>query len=145
MRNNYNVLRMITRKGLILLASLVLLSFQSISQTVTRIDTNYILLESKIARLVVLDLEELDLLRQENVIHLDMIEKIQSQVRIQRDVISAKDSKIDNLLAIITEKNNIIAIQEEEKNLLKKKTRKAYIVGALSGTLAGYLLKVIVL
>ena len=145
MRNNYNVLRMITKRGLILLASLVLLSFQSISQTVTRIDTNYILLESKIARLVVLDLEELDLLRQENSIHLDMIAKIQSQVTIQRDIISAKDSKINNLLAIITEKDNIIAVQEEEKSLLKKKTRNAYIIGGLSGTLAGVLLKIIVL
>jgi hypothetical protein len=122
-----------TRKGLILLASLVLLSFQSISQTVTRIDTNYIFLEAKIARLIVLDLEELDLLRQETSIHTDMMAKLQSQVLLQHDVISAKDSKIENLNKIIKEKDVLIEISEKEKTVLKSKIKKSYLIGALSG------------
>ena len=122
-----------TRKGLILLVSLVLLSFQSISQTVTRIDTSYIFLEAKIARLIVLDLEELDLLRQETFIHTDMMAKLQSQVLLQRDVISAKDSKIENLNKIIKEKDVLIEISEKEKTVLKSKIKKSYLIGALSG------------
>lgn len=69
-----------------------------------------------------------------------MIEKLQSQVILQKDVIAAKDSKANNLLAVISEKDNIIAIQEKEKTLLKKKVRKSYILGALTGGLAGALI-----
>jgi hypothetical protein len=85
------------------------------------------------AKLVVVDLEEGDLVRKENRILSDILTKLKSQVTIQDQIIQTKDLKINNLESIITEKDKIISICNEEKTIIQGKVKKSFISGTLVG------------
>lgn len=85
------------------------------------------------AKQVVIELEEGDLVRRESRILSDMVEKLKSQVSIQDQIIKTKDLKIQNLELIITEKDNIVSICEQEKTIIKGKVKKSFVSGTLVG------------
>lgn len=85
------------------------------------------------AKLVVLDLEEGDLVRKENKLLSDILTKTTAQVTIQDQIIKTKDLKISNLESIIVEKDNIISICNKEKAIIQKKVKKSFVNGTLIG------------
>jgi hypothetical protein len=110
------------------------MSLPSISQTViTTSKDTIICLPVEMAKLVVLDLEEGDLVRKENKIMSEIITKLNSQVTIQTQIVKTKDLKITNLESIITEKDKIISICNEEKAIIQKKVKKSFVNGTLIG------------
>jgi len=116
------------------------MSLPSISQTViTSTKDTIICLPVEMAKLVVLDLEEGDLVRKENKLLSDILTKTNSQVTIQYEIIKTKDLKIANLESIITEKDKIISICNEEKAIIQKKVKKSFVSGALIGIGVGAL------
>ena len=140
MKNSYNALNMIIRKELTLLVSFLVMSLPSISQTViTSTKDTIICLPVEMAKLVVLDLEEGDLVRKENRLLSDILTKTNSQVTIQSEIIKTKDLKIANLESIITEKDKIISICNEEKAIIQKKVKKSFVSGTLIGIGVGAL------
>lgn len=140
MKNSYNALNMIIRKELTLLVSFLVMSLPSISQTViTSTKDTIICLPVEMAKLVVLDLEEGDLVRKENRLLSDILTKTNSQVTIQYEIIKTKDLKIANLESIITEKDKIISICNEEKAIIQKKVKKSFVSGTLIGIGVGAL------
>ncbi len=131
---------MITRKELTLLVSFLVMSLPSISQTViTTTKDTIICLPVEMAKMVVVDLEEGDLVRKENKILSDILTKLKSQVTIQDQIIQTKDLKINNLESIITEKDKIISICNEEKTIIQGKVKKSFVSGTLVGIGVGAL------
>lgn len=116
------------------------MSLPSISQTVitTSRDTA-ISIPIRMVKLIVTDLEEGDLIKQERLILSNMIDKYKSQLFIQNQIIEAKDLKNQNLELIITEKDKIVSICNQEKNIIKKKVKQSFITGTLTGIGIGVL------
>jgi hypothetical protein len=140
MKNNYKKSKMITRKELTLLVSFLVMSLPSISQTViTTTKDTIICLPVEMAKMVVVDLEEGDLVRKENKILSDILTKLKSQVTIQDQIIQTKDLKINNLESIIAEKDKIISICNEEKTIIQGKVKKSFVSGTLVGIGVGAL------
>lgn len=116
------------------------MSLPSISQTaITTTKDTILCLPVEMAKLVVIDLEEGDLVRKEVTILSDIIEKLKSQVTIQDQIIKTKDLKIQNLELIATEKDKIISICEQEKTIIKGKVKKSFVSGTLLGIGVGAL------
>jgi F0F1-type ATP synthase assembly protein I len=85
------------------------------------------------AKQVVIELEEGDLVRKELTIISDITEKLKSQVTIQDQIIKTKDLKIQNLELIIVEKDKIISICNEEKTIIQGKVKRSFVGGTLVG------------
>ena len=116
------------------------MSLPSISQTViTTTKDTVICLPVEMAKQVVIELEEGDLVRKEASILSDIVQKLKSQVSIQDQIIKTKDLKIQNLELIATEKDNIISICEQEKSIIKGKVKKSFVSGTLLGIGVGAL------
>lgn len=110
------------------------MSLPSISQTViTTTRDTAISIPIRMVKLIVADLEEGDLIKQERLILSNMIDKYKSQLFIQNQIIEAKDLKNQNLELIITEKDKIVSICNQEKNIIKKKVKQSFITGTLTG------------
>lgn len=116
------------------------MSLPSISQTAITITKDTIIcLPVETAKLVVIDLEEGDLVRKELTIISGITEKLKSQVTIQDQIIKTKDLKIQNLESIITEKDKIISICNQENAIIKGKVKKSFVSGTLVGIGVGAL------
>lgn len=116
------------------------MSLPSISQTViTTTRDTAISIPIRMVKLIVADLEEGDLIKQERLILSNMIDKYKSQLFIQNQIIEAKDLKNQNLELIITEKDKIVSICNQEKNIIKKKVKQSFITGTLTGISIGVL------
>ena len=110
------------------------MSLPSISQTViTTTKDTVICLPVEMAKQVVIELEEGDLVRKELTIISDITEKLKSQVTIQDQIIKTKDLKIQNLELIIVEKDKIISICNEEKTIIQGKVKRSFVGGTLVG------------
>jgi hypothetical protein len=134
MKNNYKESKMITKRELILLVGFLAMSLPSISQTViTTTKDTVICLPVEMAKQVVIELEEGDLVRKELTIISDITEKLKSQVTIQDQIIKTKDLKIQNLELIIVEKDKIISICNEEKTIIQGKVKRSFVGGTLVG------------
>ena len=116
------------------------MSLPSISQTVITITKDTVIcLPVEMAKQVVIELEEGDLVRKEANILSDIVQKLKSQVSIQDQIIKTKDLKIQNLELIITEKDKIISICDKEKTIIQRKMKKSFISGTLVGIGVGAL------
>ena len=110
------------------------MSLPSISQTViTTTRDTAISIPIRMVKLIVADLEEGDLIRQERLILSNMIDKFKSQLFIQDQIIETKDLKNQNLELIIIEKDKIVSICNQEKTIIKKKVKQSFITGTLTG------------
>ena len=110
------------------------MSLPSISQTViTTTKDTVICLPVEMAKQVVIELEEGDLVRKELTIISDITEKLKSQVTIQDQIIKTKDLKIQNLELIIAEKDKIVSICDKEKTIIQGKVKKSFVGGTLVG------------
>lgn len=116
------------------------MSLPSISQTVITISKDTVIcLPVEMAKQVVIELEEGDLVRKEANILSDIVQKLKSQVSIQDQIIKTKDLKIQNLELIITEKDKIVSICDKEKTIIQRKVKKSFISGTLVGIGVGAL------
>lgn len=110
------------------------MSLPAISQSATVVNGDTLIcLPDSIARKVIADLEAGDLCKKELASYTAEAKGLREVIELQKEQIVKKDKSINGLQAIITEKDNQLAIKEKEIAVHKTASRSNYWKGLLTG------------
>ena len=117
----------------------IMVSFVSVSQKETKVDTNQICLPSEVGKQILLDLNELDRLKENKILTDNEISELEKKIVKQDSVISKLEQKdVNNQLIVkgVEEKYKLVEDDNKDlRNKLKWAGIKSSIVEGISGLL----------